>query len=220
MTAIYEALAKIGEILDRGWAAIGENAGGAIVTPDLVLIDEGYLPEVAYAYCASRGSGPNNIYQPCDGVGKSQFSNRKYLRPTSTNERIRKIEEGWHREYVRSRKGWKLTLDADAAKIGLQKCLRVERGNPGALTIAKSDNSSQQRKLARHLASEVRIQVLDPVKGLVEEWRKVGANHWLDCAAYAYTAQRVLGWTVEREISSAADVTKKGDQWRNKLRAV
>ena len=125
---------------------------------------------------------------PADGIGKSDMSKRKYnnpKRPTTITRKISKPPGLWHLDYRNGK--WVLVFNADSAKLGIQSCLRVEPGNPGALTLAHTHR--RDRKLvSRHLTSEVYRD---------GEWHQSGQNHLLDCAGMAWIGGHFKGWVLK-----------------------
>lgn len=194
-TAILECLRELREMFDRGWITEGK---GDLLIPQAVWIDSGYYPSSVFEFAREAGRGANARFMPLIGRGKSQRDARQYTKPSRSGAEVRRIGDGWHQSYVRSRAAWQVTVDADWAKMTVQDMLRVQSGNPGSLTLA-SGPSDDHRRVARHLRAEITREIHDPDKGIVTEWIKTGQNHLLDCAAYALAAGTFLGYRMPSE---------------------
>ena len=66
---------------------------------------------------------------------------------------------------------------------------------------------SDLKTVSHHLASETYRRWKDKDGKIKEEWAKSGANHWLDCAGYAWVAGKILGW----KIPNTAQVLAQAD---------
>lgn len=175
----------LGELLETGFAS---QAGGTRIC-DYVFVDSNYLPKAAIA--ATRVF-PRDRVMCVIGRGKSQMTRMKYEAPRKVGGIVRRIGEGYHVEFTPKR-GWHIFFDADDSKLAVQAALRVEVGQPGSLVLPNGD-PKDRALIARHMAAEIYSRRLDPVKGLVDEWKPSGQNHLLDCAGMAWVAQSYKGW--------------------------
>ena len=194
--AILAALRTVADRLDAGFPIDG---GGSRV-PDQVWIDEGYHKSQAAVWqlCHERGTGTKGPYCPVKGIGKSSsWEARNYVAPTRAGNEVRLIDQGgrWDIRYIRARRGVAVHLDADASKLGVQAALKTPPGQPGAMSLWDAPDK-RFITLSRHLASEVYSRYVDPIRGVVEEWKKSGQNHLLDCAGYALGGLWRLGYSV------------------------
>jgi len=191
--AIMQCLSEIDELLSAGLAQEGSSAAKA---PDMMFVDSNYFTDAVIQWTTqiSDGLGVNERrWMPIVGRGLSAFEQRKFIQPTKTGAEVRKIGDGWYLSYERARGAWRVTVDADKGKLAVQDSLRVDAGLAGSMTLPMAPQR-EHAKVSQHLASEVRQIVNDPLKGPVEKWLKSGGNHLLDCAAYAYTAAKYMGW--------------------------
>lgn len=187
--AIKNALRELFDLIDTGWPMLGSSAARS---SDLTFADSGYFPDAVFEVVREYDK---KRYLPILGRGKSQMESRRYDQPSKPNTIVRRIGHGWHLEFDRGRRGYRVVLNADDAKLSIQSCLRVALGKPGSLTLPMAPEKDHIT-VARHLASEVFKRWIEPGVGIKEEWKKTGANHLLDCAAYAFMALRYLGWSV------------------------
>jgi len=191
--AVNSTLNRIYDELDEGLPC-----RGAMMQPQIRMVDSGWFPEVTFDVCMKR----NGL--PILGRGKSQFKGREYLQPQRIGgtdkaaSRVMHVGDGWHVSYVRERGYYQLTLDADKSKLDIQAGLRVEPGNAGAISLPREIDKRHLSKLCGHLAAEVRRQVRDERGKIVEEWVQTRGRHdLLDCAGYALVGGRYLGFGEE-----------------------
>lgn len=206
--AVLATLRELFDLLDTGF--ILEGSGESVVSK-YTFVDSGYQPDPVFVACRERGFAAGVI--PIIGRGKSSREGRRYSHPSRAGSTVKKIGDGWHLSHVPSRRYYQLTLDADDAKLAYQSGLCAELGAPGALTIYK-DAPQNHITLSKHVSAEVLTQVLRDGE-IVEEWRKTGQNHLLDCGGYAWIAGRYGGFTIESAPATTAEHRPKGSRSRS-----
>ena len=184
--AVMATLNRIYDELDEGLPCRGQ-----LLQPQVRMVDSGWFPDVTFDVCLKRTG------LPILGRGKSQFKSREYLAPSRIGgtdkaaSRVLMAGEGWHLSYVRERRYYQLTLDADKSKLDVQAGLRVDPGKSGAISLPRELDKRHLMKLCGHLSAEVRRQIRDERGKIVEEWVQTRGRHdLLDCAGYALVGIR------------------------------
>jgi hypothetical protein len=162
-----------------------------------VLIDSGYIPEVAHD--AAQHAGYSAILLPSRGIGVGAVS--------------RPMDEWQLKPGERRGQNWLLTRTADRAtrairfdanhwKTFLHTRLAVPLGDPGSLSLY-GNISGEHQLLAEHLTAEV--PVLVSARGrTVQEWSMrpgVADNHWLDTGVLCAVAASEQGCQLEGQAS-------------------
>jgi len=206
--AILLALREFKTSMEGGWPIEGS---GRVRLPDAIWIDAGHIPAVIHRFCREAGTFPNGRWFAAIGRGACAVAKQKYRAPRRVTNEIRRIGQGWFLAHAREHGSYQFTFDADHWKTWLQAGLRTPLDQPGAITLFDpgSDKSMRDRhnKLSRHFASEQLQQRMEPGKGLVQEWVKHGANHWLDCGAMASAAGNERGFGLFEEAKTDAACT-------------
>lgn len=198
--AILAALREFRLAVESGWPI---QASGDVRRPDAVWIDAGHLPKVIHQFATESGTWPDGRYLAVIGRGASQVQKQVYRAPARTTNDVRRIGDRFFISRAREYRSFQGTFDADHWKLWVQAGLRTPQDQRGGVTLfdAGPDRLMRDRhnKLSRHFASEQLEQRMEPGKGLIREWVKHGANHWLDCAAIASAAGSYCGFRLTQE---------------------
>lgn len=180
-------------IVETGFV-LGET-GGTMV-PGAVWIDSGAWGDVVFKFIREKETrdAPTK-FMPVLGRGRSQLEKYKYNHPARKTTEVVKIGNHWHVRKVPSLRVYQTTLDADYWKRYVHERLSTEQGQPGSMEFY-AGGSMEHNKMAKHLTSEKFVRRWEPGKGMIEEWEKSGANHWLDCSAYACAAGDSEGFRI------------------------
>jgi phage terminase large subunit GpA-like protein len=160
------------------------------------LVDARWLPDVVVGVVAPP-------LFPVQGF--SAFANFKkfrgrYSKPKLTNDIVKQIGDGWHKERRKTEKGTRyvgFVVDSDDAKSFVHRRLATPQGQPGAMTFFQNTEPDGHKEFLDHLTSErqvlkkgiiIWVEAVDPVTG-----QKRTQNHWLDCMGYAAMAARAAG---------------------------
>jgi phage terminase large subunit GpA-like protein len=187
--AIQDCLNRMADTFENGFP----KASGGIIVPNLMLYDTRYATEATFKFVKQRGTSMKGPHLGIQGLGKTVMDKRIYIAPKATNSTVRRIGDRYHYEWSQKHRQMYLVSDVDYAKLEIQKCLRVTPGVAGALTMPLvSDQDLSQ--VSRHLASEIYRNWVDEKGQVKQEFRKFAENHLLDCAGYAWTGGKILGW--------------------------
>ena len=211
--AIKTCLNEIFDLIENGWA----NPGGQMMRGDLTLVDTRYATKAVFEVIKARGTGTKGPYIGVQGVGRSQLDKRRYNTPKKRTNTIRKLGDRFHIEYAQEHRQNKVILDADDSKLAIQKCLRVQPGLPGSLTLAQA-SESDHKTVSHHLSSEFYRRWKDKDGQIKEEWKQSGANHWLDCAGYAWVAGKILRWKIPNTAKLPPKTKSKKPSWMKRGR--
>lgn len=190
--AIRDCLGRIFDLIENGFPV----PHGQMKKADITMVDTRYATQDVFAAIKERGTSMKGPFIGIQGVGKSQLNSRRYSQPKKATGIVRKICNRFYYEYSPEHRQVKVVLDVDYAKMGVQKCLRVSVGEPGSLTLPLAPQQDLTT-VSQHLASEVFKKWVDKDGIVREEYRAMGENHLLDCAAYAYTGGASLGWKIK-----------------------
>lgn len=201
---LLRCLREFHEVIELGWPIDG-SAENRI--PDAVWIDAGYLPGVVYQFIREVGE---NRYRAVIGQGESIMKRTKYTHPTKKTTDVREVGRSgnWHTRIVRAEKVPRTTINADFWKRYVQERLSTRFGEPGCMRFYGAP-PKEHRVVTKHLTNERYRQVFKEGKGYVGEWEKVGANHYLDGAAYASAAGDYVGFSLTERDESGAKPKQK-----------
>lgn len=181
------------EVLLVGW-----RRGDALMQPDVVLIDAGYMMDAVLTFAQESGPG----FYACKGFGEEQ--DRGADRRARGGKVIYGAEHGAKDyEIVEYPDGHRMvTVNADRWKSWMHARLQTPLDKPGAMTLyAGGDHLSY----ARHLLSEKQFEQHDPKKGTVVVWiRQSKQNHHLDSTVMADVAGHIGGVRLSHEIVAFA----------------
>ena len=179
--AIQRCLLGIFEMCHDGWM----NTHGEMISPGMVVVDSNYKKGAVYQSMVDQD--PDIVF-PLLGKGQTNFKPSLFILPELENKFISEINlNGHYLKYDLENGRDRFIVDSDMAKTEIQNCLRVRKGMPGALTLARSPVDDHVA-ISRHLSSEL--------KGEDGRWKKTGQNHLLDCGGYAWMAGSHLGFDV------------------------
>lgn len=168
--------------LQPGWVI-----GGVQRSPDLVLIDSGYEPEIIYQFAretprcfASKGFG-------------SSKKNAGRWRAGQKSSPDREVGNEWALAVLRPSGVRLVEIHTDHWKSEVHAGFAAPPAAPGSITIFQGEQSTH-RSFARHITAEERRQEFVQGEGTVTYWEVLrDANHWLDCMTYARAAGDMLG---------------------------
>lgn len=160
------------------------------------LVDARWLPDVV----VSTVSPPLFPVQGFSAFANFKKFQRRYLKPKLTNDIVKQIGDGWHKERRKTEKGTRyvgFVVDSDDAKAFVRRRMATPKDQPGAITYFVNTEPDGHALFFRHLNAEK--QVIE--KGIIK-WVKatdpetgqlMSENHWLDCMGYAAMAARAAG---------------------------
>jgi phage terminase large subunit GpA-like protein len=185
------ALRQFRDMIKQGWPI--QSDSGTYKSPQLSLVDAGYMTDVVYAFCRESG----NQFLPSIGRGASQQTKQWYNKPTQTGSTVRFLGEGYHINWLPSDQVHLFEIDADHWKTWTHQRLCTPIHNAGAITYFEA-SPQDHMALARHLTAEVKTEEFVAGKGILTKWeRKRKQNHWFDalynaCAAGHYCGVRIV----------------------------
>lgn len=197
--ALLKALREIREqVCIPGW----ESDDGR-VSPDMHLVDSGWFPDVAYAFC--RESGPD--WLPSKGVGGGRERQLAYRQPKNTGTGVAFIGDAYHVVRLTKKRVKLLEVDPDAWKARVHSALGVPVGQPGAMTLfqamgnAGKADAQSHRRYANHIVAEKLEERWEPGRGVVRRFIQIRPqNHYLDSTTLARIA---IDYAARRQVVSA-----------------
>ena len=191
--AIQRCLHGIYKMCHDGWM----RTDGEMISPGMVVVDSNYKKGAVFQ---SMVDEDRDIFYPLLGKGQTNFKPSLFVLPANETKYVYDINNNGHfLKYDVENDRDRLYVDADLAKTEIQNCLRVRKGMPGALTLARSP-VDDHKLISRHFCAELKDED--------GKWRKTGANHLLDCGGYAWMAGSHLGFDV-RNFKSPEEPDKK-----------
>ena len=186
--------AGVNEFIDRckkGWV----RRNGEVLVPKFTFIDSGYQTMSVYHATTAGGAA----FLPCKGFGTTQ-GRKPYQNPGVLKGGL--VGDHYHIALQKPENWplrtplWLAEVDVDFWKSYLYARLTTPIGQPGALTLFKSEEKNGHNAFCRHLVAERQVQIVLPGKGLVTVWRLPNENtpnHWGDATVYALTAAHLCG---------------------------
>ena len=185
--------------------------------PDAIWIDSGHLPHIVHGFCNESGNYPSGPWMACRGLGHTELLKQQYHAPSRKTNEVREIGDGYHISRVRKYQSWEALIDSDRSILWLQARLRVPQGEDGSLTLFDAGQDKEVRarhnKLLRHFVSEQMEERMEAGKGVVQEWKKHGENHFLDAGKQACRAGIRLGFSLtvqEAAVSQQVGIAPAG----------
>ncbi len=156
--------------------------------PDMVLVDSGYRPDVAYTFVLESGQ-PRYLASKGMGTGRDQENWRS---PRPSSDPNKQVGNEW--VVVVQPTGIKLVeLHADYWKGAVHDGFAAASGSPGSLSIFHA-RAWDHVGFARQITAERLEQEFVAGKGQRTFWnRLMKDNHYLDVTAYARAAADILG---------------------------
>ncbi|MEN0109109.1 MAG: phage terminase large subunit family protein [Planctomycetota bacterium] len=203
-------LGFVEEVIEHGFAVDG---AAEVWLPDKVWYDGRYHTERVAEAIRDLGGVRQRRHVFAEGAGASQrkafkkTSGGVYREPPQTGKRVLRIVPGKFYESLNpKRRIRETTFNADAAKLLLAAALDAAKppGSPGSLSLPRPTDRNELGPLSNHLSNEWLHREWVKGKGLVEEWRKSGQQHWNDAFAMAWMGLVDAGWKPEPQDAAAA----------------
>jgi len=187
------------ETLVPGWV----HEDGETAVPEIVLVDSGWQPDVAYTFVAESNKLLRHTarYMASKGMGTARG------------------QRGWTDAQDKAKRGWFMStapgvrlvmIHSDAWKAKIHEGFEAPEGKGGELQIFRA-SALDHRLFARHIAAERREEEFVPGKGVKVYWNRLYKdNHWLDCTVGCRVAADMLG--VERLSGRAAVRRRAGSE--------
>jgi len=182
------------DVLRPGWVLADGNSG-AVLTPDLVLIDAGYEPDVAAGLAAESGGR----FLPSKGLGSAK-DQRSWTAPKAAKHR--QVGHEWVIS-VQPNGSRLVEMHADYWKRQIHEGFAAPLGQPGSLHLFHAE-ARDHGLFARQIAAERQEEEFLPGRGLRVYWNRTSkANHYLDCSYGARCAADMVGIRVLRPAVAA-----------------
>lgn len=169
------------EAIAPGW-----GAGTGTARPEMVLVDSGWEPDIAYALCDE--SRHVTRFVPTKGYGTSRHQ-QAWHPPKDT-------AKGMHWALTTPKPGVRLLVfDADHYKGEIHKGLAAPKEAAGSIGLFHAE-TRDLLPFIKQLLSERMEEQFVPGKGVKTFWNRLSkSNHWFDCVTGCRLAADVLGVT-------------------------
>lgn len=178
--------------LRGAWLAGWQCSNKGLRTPGAVMVDSGYLPDVAYDFCAESG----RAFLASKGQGEDQRL-KPYSAPKKVGTTLLHIGDQWHVSSILREGGRKtelIEINVDHWKTWLHERWRTKPGDVGSMELFHSSKPDEHFGFARHQTAEVKEAAFVAGRGEIVKWvRKQRQNHWLDALMLACVAASTLG---------------------------
>jgi hypothetical protein len=185
--AILQALRGFRDVIASGWP-VGA-IGGAVMTPQQVWIDSGYMAPVVYAFCR-EAEAP---YQAAIGRGAGQQRHQWYNRPTKSGSIVKKIGEEYHFNRLSAERLLLAEINSDYWKSWVHQRLTTPLDAASAMTLFQAPGD-EHLSFVKHLTAERKIEEFVAGKGVIVKWERIRKqNHWFDALYNASAAGHYSG---------------------------
>lgn len=212
--ALAGAWPKLDQVADHG-----VSFGGVRIAADLIAVDSGYNAEAVYEWVRRRHNAL--AVKGDDGWSKPPISRSKTAEVRTHGLSAGKAKTYGIRVWMIGTWSIKATLILFLGKV-------PEEGKGGLLPTGYQHFAADtEPTYFQHLTSEF-IKTVDENGEKRREFGQRGANHWLDCATYAYALTHFAGlwaWSEEQWDARARELTEmtkpaQGDMFGAPGRAV
>lgn len=211
--ALAAALREFFDLAQQGW-----SCGQGLRAPDCVFIDSGYEEhtDAVYRFCMDAATNPRAPWRwyPCKGYGAGQERDILFHGATKTGAAVQYVGEEMQVRLLPEPGTYLVEINADHWKTRVHQALKVERGQPGSLSLYEAMPGAHVG-IANHFTAERQIEEFVPGvgrnKGMIRRWERVRRNnHWFDCAAGAMAAASFCGAKLVPAAKPRTDQATKG----------
>lgn len=190
--AIHMCLSDLRQTLQCGY-----RLGSSVLAPELTYTDANWETDAVFDVAKEFGARKlKGNWLPIFGRGSGQMM-KMYQAPKKLGKGVVEIGNGWNVAVHKTHRMYNAFVNVDYWKYAVHSAFYInEHGGelaPGAMTLFQAPKN-QHKQIARHFVNEQQTLEFVPGRGEILKWNRTGANHLLDCAAYARAALDRLGY--------------------------